>query len=157
MIQIYTYMITLCLFFWLTLHKQMRCKDFHHALANPQLQWRKMLVFTSWAYARKRWLSKALRWKTWASASGRVDLGLNCGLSSAVLRTSILLHNFNFNASAVILQINSIVSGRSWAKAKTSQLPAVRTILTIGTWIFFVWVDEAILKVSWGQVTGLIA
>ena len=52
MIQIYTYMIKLCLFFWLTLHKQMRCKDFHHALANQQLQWRKGLVFTSWAYPK---------------------------------------------------------------------------------------------------------
>ena len=35
MIQIYTYMIKLCFVFWLTHHKQMRCKDFHHALANP--------------------------------------------------------------------------------------------------------------------------
>ena len=39
--------------------------------------------------------------------------------------------------------------------------PAVRTIMTmkihrpIGTWIFLVWVDEAILKVSWEQVTCL--
>ena len=56
-------------------------------LANQRRKW---LVFTSWAYAHKRWLSNALRWKTWASASGRVDLGLDCGLSSAVLRTSIL-------------------------------------------------------------------
>ena len=83
MIQIYTYMIKLCLFFWLTLHKQMRCKDFHHALANPT-------SMTKGVGLHKLGLSKALRWKTWASASGRVDLGLDCGLSSAVLRTYIL-------------------------------------------------------------------
>ena len=71
------------------------------------------------------------------------------------------LHKLRFNGvDACEYMVTS--THLQWCKiSSVKPKPAVRTILTmkihrpIGTWIFLVWVDEAILRVSWEQVTCL--